>query len=89
MCKRPSDMNRTSVQTVAALTIALLLVSLDALHAAEPSPNDAATLPHAAVSRPCWHKAPTLSVMTGFIYEPLKPFTIQQWMEEPRQQIRR
>ena len=31
--------------------------------------------------RPCWHKAPTVSVMTGFIYEPLKPYTIQQWME--------
>jgi len=28
-----------------------------------------------------WHKAPTVSVMTGFIYEPLKPYTIQQWME--------
>jgi len=31
--------------------------------------------------RSCWHKAPTLSVMTGFIYQPLKPYTIQQWME--------
>jgi hypothetical protein len=31
--------------------------------------------------RPCWHKAPTVSVMTGFIYEPLKPYTIQRWME--------
>jgi len=32
-------------------------------------------------ARPCWHKAPTVSVMTGFIYEPRKPYTIQQWME--------
>ena len=30
---------------------------------------------------PDWLKPPTLSVMTGFIYEPLKPYTIQQWME--------
>ena len=30
--------------------------------------------------RASWHKAPTLSVMTGFIYQPLKPYTIQQWM---------
>ena len=29
----------------------------------------------------CWHQAPMLSIMTGFIYEPLKPYTIQQWME--------
>ena len=28
-----------------------------------------------------WLKTPTLSIMTGFIYEPLKPYTIQQWME--------
>ena len=28
-----------------------------------------------------WMKAPTISIMTGFIYEPLKPYTIQQWME--------
>ncbi len=32
-------------------------------------------------ARPPWHKAPTVSVMTGFIYEPKKPYTIQQWME--------
>jgi CheY-like chemotaxis protein len=28
-----------------------------------------------------WHQAPTISVMTGFIYEPLKPYTVQQWLE--------
>jgi len=27
-----------------------------------------------------WLKTPTLSIMTGFIYEPLKPYTIYQWM---------
>jgi len=32
-------------------------------------------------SRVCWMKTPTVSVMTGFIYEPLEPYTIQQWME--------
>ena len=35
----------------------------------------------ATAARPCWHKAPTVSVMTGFIYEPKKPYTIQRWME--------
>jgi hypothetical protein len=28
-----------------------------------------------------WHKAPTISVMTGFIYEPLSRHTMQQWLE--------
>lgn len=32
-------------------------------------------------ARPCWHKAPTVSVMTGFIYEPLSRYTLQKWME--------
>ena len=41
----------------------------------------AAAALRADAAQPCWHKAPTLSVMTGFIYEPLKPYTIQQWME--------
>jgi hypothetical protein len=26
-----------------------------------------------------WYRPPTLSVMTAFIYEPLKPYTIQEW----------
>jgi len=32
-------------------------------------------------ARPCWHKAPMLSIMTGFIYQPGMHYTIQQWME--------
>lgn len=28
-----------------------------------------------------WYEAPSLSIMTGFIYEPLKPYTIHQWKE--------
>ena len=32
-------------------------------------------------ARPCWHKSPTVSVMTGFIYEPLSRYTLQKWME--------
>ena len=28
-----------------------------------------------------WFRAPRLSIMTGFIYEPLKPYTIHQWKE--------
>ncbi|MCR4415762.1 MAG: alpha-L-fucosidase, partial [Thermoguttaceae bacterium] len=35
----------------------------------------------ATAAQPCWHKAPTVSIMTGFIYEPKKPYTIQAWME--------
>ncbi|MCU0982514.1 MAG: alpha-L-fucosidase, partial [Pirellulaceae bacterium] len=42
---------------------------------------DGLPAPGATAARPCWHKAPTVSVMTGFIYEPKKPYTIQQWME--------
>ena len=26
-----------------------------------------------------WYRSPTLSIMTGFIKEPLKPYTIQEW----------
>ena len=28
-----------------------------------------------------WYDSPTLAVMTAYIYEPLKPYTIQEWME--------
>jgi hypothetical protein len=28
-----------------------------------------------------WLKDPAVSVMTGFIYEPLKPYSVQKWME--------
>ncbi|MHB8897874.1 MAG: discoidin domain-containing protein [Thermoguttaceae bacterium] len=47
--------------------------------AAEPAGQ--ATAPAADAARPNWHTAPTLSVMTGFIYEPLSDYTIQKWME--------
>jgi hypothetical protein len=39
----------------------------------------AAELVNAAAERFGWHQAPTISVMTGFIYEPLKPYSIAQW----------
>jgi hypothetical protein len=35
----------------------------------------------AAEPRACWLKTPSVSIMTGFIYEPLKPYPIRQWME--------
>ena len=25
-----------------------------------------------------WYRSPTLAVMTGYIYEPLKPYTIEE-----------
>ncbi len=28
-----------------------------------------------------WYESPSVSIMTGFIYEPLKPYTIHQWKE--------
>ena len=31
--------------------------------------------------QPCWLKTPDVSIMTGFIYEPQKPYTIQEWMK--------
>lgn len=43
--------------------------------------QQSAARPPESPPRECWLKTPTVSVMTGFIYEPLKPYTIQQWME--------
>lgn len=57
-------------------TIRIVLLAMAVLLLARAAFSDPPPAP-----RPCWHKAPTLSVMTGFIYEPLKPYTIQQWME--------
>lgn len=54
-----------------------LLVAATALGS---GPGDKAPAQPAA-SRPCWHKAPTVSVMTGFIYEPLSRYTVQEWLE--------
>ena len=28
-----------------------------------------------------WYDSPSLSIMTGFIYEPLVPYTIHEWQE--------
>jgi len=36
---------------------------------------------HAAGADDTWYEAPRLSIMTGFIYEPLKPYTIHEWKE--------
>jgi len=36
----------------------------------------------AAEPRPTWYdRSPKLAVMTGFIYEPLSPYTLKQWAE--------
>jgi len=34
-----------------------------------------------AAAEETWYDSPSLSIMTGFIYEPLKPYTIDQWKE--------
>ena len=58
-----------------------LLVALTFLAMSEP--GLAQDQPAAADPKPdCWLKTPTVSVMTGFIYEPLEPYTIQKWMED-------
>ena len=35
--------------------------------------------PCVSAAEETWYRAPTLAVMTGFIYEPLKPYPIEQW----------
>lgn len=67
----PSRSQASAWKTTCILLSLLLATGECRSQAAQPAPP----------ARPCWHKAPTLSVMTGFIYEPLKPYTIQQWME--------
>ena len=59
------------MKSAASLTVLFAVSSLAGPAVAGDTPSP----------RPIWHKAPTLSVMTGFIYEPLKPYTIQRWME--------
>lgn len=64
-------MNRCLLVSLAALFLCAALQP--ALRAAEnASPGD----------RPCWHSAPTLSVMTGFIYEPLSSYPIEKWLKD-------
>ena len=36
---------------------------------------------HPSAAQESWYQSPSLSIMTGFIYEPLKPYTIHQWQE--------
>ena len=31
------------------------------------------------VAEETWYRSPTLAVMTGYIYEPLVPYTIEEW----------
>ena len=56
----------------------IILLSLAVLWVA-PAPAAEPAAP--AQPRECWLKTPTVSVMTGFIYEPLKPYTVQKWTE--------
>lgn len=65
----------TAISRLAVATFILLAGPFSA--AAQPSGADASGSP----PRECWLRTPTVSIMTGFIYEPLKPYTIQQWME--------
>jgi hypothetical protein len=75
---------------VIALTLCICHVSLGQetttpLGLTEPRPASTAQRNSdgsVGLLRDCWVKAPTVSIMTGFIYEPLKPYTIQKWMED-------
>lgn len=62
---------------VSGIVMSLLLAAAGL--AAEPA--DAPPAQPATAARQCWHKAPTVSVMTGFIYEPKSSYPIQQWLE--------
>jgi len=35
--------------------------------------------PSALAAEEPWYRSPSLAIMTGFIYEPLKPYTIHEW----------
>jgi len=63
------------IQTIAALAAVLLG---GRLCRSEPP---AAAQQHVGGAASRWMKTPTVSVMTGFIYEPLKPYSIQRWMK--------
>ena len=39
----------------------------------------AVLIPGALAADETWYESPRLAVMTGFIYEPLKPYTIREW----------
>ena len=62
------------------LSVAFLLTGL-LLTAPAGAQIEFTASPSKADMAESWMKAPTISIMTGFIYEPLKPYTIQQWME--------
>jgi len=70
----------THLCVVLGLTVAVTVAMSTVLRAADPALQrpDATAVDQ---SRDMWMRSPTLNIMTGFIYEPLKPYTIQQWME--------
>ncbi len=63
------------------LCVSLAIVSIGSAEERSASPAEGKERVSVAQPRDCWMKTPTVSVMTGFIYEPLEPYTIQQWME--------
>jgi hypothetical protein len=68
--------NRFWIALIAGLMVAVHFLACNS-PAAEPSAVPAAK----ADARDCWMKQPTVSIMTGFIYDPRgMPYSIQKWM---------
>ena len=65
--------DRCASAALLPIVLTFLATAAPGLAAEQPAP--------AAPGPDCWLKTPTVSVMTGFIYEPLEPYTIQEWME--------
>ncbi len=72
----PRPTSRGILQTCTILLSLFLAASVLGAEQAADVPAQAAT-----EAQRCWHTAPTLSVMTGFIYQPLSRYTVQQWTE--------
>lgn len=66
------------MQRVSCIIAAILAASAIGLPAFAAEGGASATV---AAERPVWMRSPSITLMTGFIYEPLKPYTIQQWQE--------
>ncbi len=71
---------RSAITGIAILS--LISGHFAGLKAAGSSETSGGKIPAAkAEARECWLRTPTVSIMTGFIYKPGSPYTVQQWLE--------
>ncbi len=78
-CKRMFQRRRVGVLVVCLAAVALA-TRPGAMHA-EDSATESPAAQTADRSGDVWMRSPSLNIMTGFIYEPLKPYTIQHWID--------